>query len=269
MLSSSWSSLFFFLSWMLLIPPLENVLQIRKICRASPESSRSRLWLMTIRAGSNWPPHVSWNSKSTGIFWGEDVDVLQLQPRNRTIFSLKNKTLIADDFKAQFLGERSNPGDRYGIQVFGFNATPFLEPWPARFTATKACDSYGRRFLRLGGPDGKFHTENYALISLKTRPYFFNWLPTYFISGMNSFGIERERPNSSIYFRLLCYIPTRKSFLVNKIFSSCRETIVWRLFWSFDIVSVKNVTLVVKPVPPTKISFDGDGDGDNDDVIFT
>ena len=90
------------------------------------------------------------------IFWGEDVDVLQLQPRNRTIFSLTNKTLIAGDFKAQFLGESSNPGGRYGIQVFGFNATPFLEPWPARFTATKACDSYGRRFLRLGGPDGKF-----------------------------------------------------------------------------------------------------------------
>ena len=76
----------------------------------------------------------------------------QVGSLNRTVYSLKHKILINGNFKSEFLYEL------FGYQIWGFdyNGPDTLEPpWPARFTATKACDSYGRRFLRLGGPDGE------------------------------------------------------------------------------------------------------------------
>lgn len=92
------------------------------------------------------------------IFSARYVDVPRINQLDSTFFTLKNKTLSVGDLEASFLPEEYEIADFRGLQSFIFNPDLYFDVKPARFTATGACDSYGRSFLRLGGPDGEFVT---------------------------------------------------------------------------------------------------------------
>lgn len=69
-----------------------------------------------------------------------------------TTFSLKNKKLIEKGFEASIL-----PGTEVsflGLETIAWNS-PLVDT-PLNVTAIEEHDSYGKRFLRLGGNDGEF-----------------------------------------------------------------------------------------------------------------
>ena len=91
-----------------------------------------------------------------GLYSGISIDVPQVGLANvdPTIFSLKNKKLITGGSDAEFLSD-DRELSYIGLRSFVFNSN-FPDDEPANFTATGACDSYGRSFVRLGGADGEF-----------------------------------------------------------------------------------------------------------------
>lgn len=97
-----------------------------------------------------WPLALSWYSLPTGQF----VPAPFTSDYSVTIFTLKNKRLSAIGIEATFLPEEYDADAKRGLQVPVF--TPDFNFTPALFTAREACDSYNRKFLRLGGPDGEY-----------------------------------------------------------------------------------------------------------------
>lgn len=69
-----------------------------------------------------------------------------------TVFSLKNEKLLVKDSEAALLNIFASPS-LTGLLEFAWNTD--LAKTPLNFTATRACDSYGKSFLRLGGNDGE------------------------------------------------------------------------------------------------------------------
>lgn len=72
------------------------------------------------------------------------------------VFSLENKTLEAGSYgKAWLLPYGDSSAFTTLLDAIVFESNPTFDLRDALFTATEVSDSYGRDFLRLGGPDGK------------------------------------------------------------------------------------------------------------------
>lgn len=101
---------------------------------------------------------------TVGLFSGVEasrpaVDTANLSKSNPVGFLLKKGKLIFEGgSEAALLGPRAKPNVR-GLRQFLFDPKPdpsFVPLEPINFTATGACDSLGRSYLRLGTEDGEF-----------------------------------------------------------------------------------------------------------------
>lgn len=76
-----------------------------------------------------------------------------------TVFSLENNKLILGSYTAALTPSDTNIYGGFRSFVFASD----VETEPVNFTATKASDSYGKSFLRLGSDDGKSVTEDHVI----------------------------------------------------------------------------------------------------------
>ena len=124
--------------------------------------------ISSINSTDLWPLALSWNSLPTGQF----VPAPFTSDYSVTIFTLKNQRLSAIDIEATFLPEEYNADAKRGLQVPVF--TLDFKFTPALFTATEACDSYNKKFLRLGGPDGEYSSFGSLEKKLQICPFLLN-----------------------------------------------------------------------------------------------